>query len=88
MPDEDLFNRVGAEFLEMPGLRLKREQLQRLFGVDRAVCQRILETLLATRFLCVRVDGTYARSSYGTDVPRPQPTQATVGTANPSLKAS
>ena len=33
MPDEDLFNRVRAEFLEMPGLRLKREQLQRLFGV-------------------------------------------------------
>ncbi len=31
--------RLQAEFLEMPGLRLSVAQTQRLCGVDQALCQ-------------------------------------------------
>ena len=31
---EDVLNRLRAEYLEMPGLRLKPAQVQRLDGVD------------------------------------------------------
>jgi hypothetical protein len=33
---EDVRDRLRAEFLEMPGLRLKSEQVQRLCGVERS----------------------------------------------------
>ena len=52
---------VLAEYLDMPGLRLKREQVQRLCGLERTVCQRVLDTLVEERFLCVTADGAYAR---------------------------
>jgi DNA-binding IclR family transcriptional regulator len=52
---------VRAEYLEMPGLRLKREQVQRLCDLERTVCQRVLDTLVEERFLRVTADGTYAR---------------------------
>ena len=79
MLHEHLITRLRAEYLEMPGLRLKREQVQRLCGVERTECQRVLETLVETRFLCVKADGTYARLTDGADVLRPQPATATLG---------
>ena len=80
--------RLRAEYLEMPGLRLTREQVQRLCGLERTVCERVLETLVATRFLCVKSDGTYARVTDGTDVPRPQPAKATLGAHRPLTASS
>jgi hypothetical protein len=53
------------------GVRLKREQVQRLCGLERAVCQRALDTLVKTRFLYLQADGTYARLTDGADVPQP-----------------
>lgn len=88
MSHEYLLNRLRAEYLEMPGLRLKREQVQRLCGVEPAICQRVLDMLVETRFLCVKVDGTYARVTDGADAPRPQPVRATLGAEHRSLKAS
>jgi hypothetical protein len=88
MLHEHLINRLQAEYLEMPGLRLKREQVQRLCGMERAVCQRVLDTLVETRFLYLKADGTYARLTDGADVPRPQPAKATWGADHRSLKAS
>jgi hypothetical protein len=94
---EDAFNRlraVGAEtrlrseFLEMPGLRLKPDQLQRLCDVERALCQRVLDMLVDTNFLCVKADGAYARLTDGADSPRPHPAKADLGTDKRSLKAS
>jgi hypothetical protein len=76
-------NRLRAEYLEMPGLRLKREQVQRLCGLERTVCQRALDTLVETRFLYLQADGTYARLTDEVDGPRPQP-----GGDHRSLKAS
>ena len=65
MPQEAALQRIRAEYLEMPGLRLKLEQAQRLCGVERAVCQRVLSTLVDRKFLSVKPDGTYVRLTEG-----------------------
>ena len=62
---EDILNRVRAEFLEMPGLSLKPEQVARLCGVERTICQKVLDLLVNEDFLCVKVDGHYARLTSG-----------------------
>jgi hypothetical protein len=41
-----VFNRIRAEFLEMPGLRLTSEQVQRLCGIERTICQLVLDMLV------------------------------------------
>ncbi len=68
--------RIRAEYLEMPGLRLTFHQVQRLCGVDAAVCRVALDALVAEDFLCVRPNGAYARVSDGIPVSRPQPAKA------------
>jgi hypothetical protein len=73
MPHDPLLNRIRSEFLEMPGQRLTRVQAQRLYGIDELQCQRALDMLVDTRFLCVKSDGTYARTSDGANPPRPNP---------------
>jgi hypothetical protein len=59
-----MLERIRAEFLEMPGMRLTTEQVQRLCGVDVSVCQLVMDSLVAGKFLCVHPDGTYARMSH------------------------
>jgi hypothetical protein len=54
-------NLIRSEYLEMPGLSLKPEQVQRLCGVDRTACQTVLDALVETGFLAARLDGSYAR---------------------------
>jgi len=68
---EDVLSRLRAEFLEMPGMRLTADQVQRLCGVERALCRWALDALVASRFLRVKADGRYARVTDGGDVPRP-----------------
>jgi hypothetical protein len=46
--------RIRAEFKEMPGLKLTLPQASRLFNVDAARCERVLETLVARGLLSVR----------------------------------
>jgi len=62
---EDALNRLRAEFLEMPGMHLTPEQVQRLFGVERGRCQAVLDSLVHARFLSVRAGGRYARVTDG-----------------------
>jgi hypothetical protein len=69
--------RLRAEFLEMPGLRLSVAQTQRLCGVDPALCRDVLDALVDVKFLRVNPDGTYARRSEGEAVRR-HPARATV----------
>jgi hypothetical protein len=57
------FERIRAEYLEMPGMRLKPEQVRRLSGVDGSICSLVLEDLTRARFLRLNADGTYARSA-------------------------
>src|SRR5687767_3545790 len=40
-----MLNRVRGEFLEMPGLRLRVDQAQRLWGLDRPTCEELLKSL-------------------------------------------
>lgn len=58
----DLLVRIRGEYLEMPGLRLTSLQAQRLWGVDRTVCEAILGALVATRFLAETRDGAFVRA--------------------------
>jgi hypothetical protein len=60
---EDALNRLRAEFLEMPGMHLKLEQVQRLCGVERGLW--VLDSLVEARFLWVSTDGQYARVTDG-----------------------
>ena len=80
MAHSTLLERIRAEYLEMPGLRLKLEQAQRLYGVERALCQQVLDTLVESNFLCLKSDGAYARVTVGADYPHPQPAKADLRT--------
>jgi hypothetical protein len=88
MPHNALLTRIRAEYLEMPGLRLTREQAQRLCGAERQLCQRVLDMLVDMKFLCVKSNGAYARLTDGADNPRPQPAKAYLGAGTRAMKAS
>ena len=85
MPHNALVTRIRGEYLEMPGLRLTLEQAQRLCGVERTLCKRVLDALVET--MCVRTDGAYARLIDG-DVGRPQPAKADLGAERRVVTAS
>jgi hypothetical protein len=86
VPDDILLQRIRSEFLEMPGLRLTGRQAQRLCGVEQALCQRVLDLLVDTTFLCVTPNGMYARLSDGADPLRPTPAKADVRPGTRSVK--
>lgn len=58
---DDILHRVCGEYLEMPGLRLRSEQAQRLWGLDSQTCSRVLQALVESGFLRRLEDGTYGR---------------------------
>jgi hypothetical protein len=60
---QQAFERICAEFLEMPGMRLTAQQLERLSGVDRAVCACVLDDLTRAGFLSRWTDGSYGKST-------------------------
>ena len=60
-PTPNLLNRVRNEFIEMPGLRLRIEQAQRLWNLDRKMCERVLQSLVETNFLRQYSDNAYSR---------------------------
>lgn len=70
-----VIQRIRAEYLEMPGLTLRPEQVQRLCGVDSALCQSVLEALVESGFLSQRADGAYARFR-NPDISRARPAKA------------
>jgi hypothetical protein len=49
--------RIRAEFIEMPGLRLTVAQAQGLWAIDLPTCERLIDTLLASGFLVWTCDG-------------------------------
>lgn len=71
-----IHQRIRAEYLEMPGLHLTPEQARRLCGVEQALCQQVLDTLVEMKFLSLKPNGTYARVTDSPDDPRPQPAKA------------
>ena len=66
--------RIRAEFLEMPGLQLTLGQVHRLCGVERGLCEEVLDALVHEDFLYVKTDGRYARLT--SDGPRPRQAKA------------
>jgi hypothetical protein len=58
---EEVRSCVRGEFGEMPGRRLKPEQVQRLCGIEQTICQLVLESLVDAKFLYQTRDGAYAR---------------------------
>jgi hypothetical protein len=50
-PYEQAFNRIRAEFTEMPGMRLTPGQVERLSGVGGSICRLVLDDLVRAGFL-------------------------------------
>ncbi|HXH05693.1 MAG TPA: hypothetical protein VNI83_03785 [Vicinamibacterales bacterium] len=71
MRTEEVLRRIQGEFLEMPGLRLTLAQAQRLWNLDRDVCETLLATLVDAGFLVRTDDGAYLRSEGAAPVRRP-----------------
>lgn len=87
MQDNALISRIRGEYLEMPGLRLTLEQAQRLCGVERTLCKRVLDALVESKFLSIKPNGTYARLLDG-EVARWRPATADFGAQGRVRKVS
>jgi hypothetical protein len=64
---EQIVRRIRAEYCEMPDMSLRREQVQRLFGIEGAICKEALDALVDAKFLRVRSDGSYVRGADDSD---------------------
>ena len=73
--DRRLLERLRAEFLEMPDMRLRIEQVQRFCGIEQTMCRLVLDALVKANFLCLNSDGTYVRLTEGSS-PLPRPAKA------------
>ena len=58
---DEILLRIRGEFLEMPGLSLTPAQAQRLWALDREVCDGLLRELVTEGFLACSCDGTFLR---------------------------
>ena len=58
---DDVLQRIQGEYVEMPGLRLTPAQAQRLWGLERDVCNALLSALVDAKFLAQTRDGAYVR---------------------------
>jgi hypothetical protein len=56
---EQIMRRIRAEYREMPDMSLRPEQVQRLCGIEGAMCKEALGALVEAKFLRVRSDGSY-----------------------------
>ena len=59
LPYQQAFDRIRAEFGEMPGMHLTPEQVARLSRVETAICKTVLDDLARAGFLCISANGTY-----------------------------
>ncbi|HTI51794.1 MAG TPA: hypothetical protein VL475_12605 [Planctomycetaceae bacterium] len=58
---DEVLQRIQGEYLEMPGLRLTAAQAQRLWGLERDVCNALLAALVDAKFLAQTRDGAFIR---------------------------
>ena len=59
---DDVLQRIQGEYIEMPGLRLTPAQAQRLWGLDRQVCDQLLQALVQANFLSQTRDGSFVKT--------------------------
>lgn len=62
-PYRQAFDRIRAEFLEMPTMQVTPEQVERLSGVESQICKTVLDDLVRAGFLCISANGSYGRCS-------------------------
>jgi hypothetical protein len=58
---DEVLQRIQGEFVEMPGLRLTVAQAQRLWGLERDICDSLLAALVDAKFLEQTRDGAFVR---------------------------
>lgn len=58
---DNTLQRIQAEYVEMPGLKLTAVQAQRLWGLDRESTERWLTCLVTAGFLARTRDGAFVR---------------------------
>lgn len=58
---DEVLERIRADYLEMPGLRVSTAQARRLWGLEPVVCDRALGMLQERQFLKRLTDGTFVR---------------------------
>jgi len=58
----DWIQLIRAEYLEMPALALTPRQVQRLWHLDTATCDQVLDRLVADHFLRHTDIDTYVRA--------------------------
>ena len=83
--DRRVLERLRGEFLEMPGLKLRVDQVQRLCGIEQTMCKLVLDALVKVDFLSLRSDGTYVRLAEGRSPlqrPKTAPLKATFLTSS------
>jgi hypothetical protein len=59
--DQRVVARLRAEYLEMPGMKLRIEQVQRFCGIEPPMCKLVLDALVKAQFLLLTSDGSYVR---------------------------
>jgi hypothetical protein len=58
---DEVLQRIQGEYVEMPGLRLTAAQAQRLWGLERDICDALLGALVDAKFLSQTRDGAFVR---------------------------
>lgn len=61
LADLTLLRAIWNEYVEMPGLRLTREQAQRLWSANAETCASVLDSLVELQVLERSDDGKYGR---------------------------
>lgn len=56
---------IRAEYLEIPGLRLTKPQVQRLWGLDHVTSEALLSALVDVKFLRRTPQDAYVRADVG-----------------------
>ena len=61
----DWLQLIRAEYLEIPGLRLTKPQVQRLWGLDHVTSEALLSALIDVKFLRRTHQDAYVRADVG-----------------------
>ena len=61
-PIRDLIDQVQAEYAEMPGLSVTLPQAQRLWSVDRGLCEEAFSRLIRSGVLRRTTKGRFVRA--------------------------
>ena len=77
---DEIVQRLRAKYIDMPGLALTAEQVQRLCGIEHHVCRSVLDTLVNAQFLATGPNGEYARRTE--DRKRGRPPSSTARSVN------